>query len=65
MSYEALSEAVIKGNVNGAIKETKKALEAGNEPKDILDNGLISAMDTVGERFAKGSMFVPQMLRSA
>ncbi len=65
MSYESLSEAVIKGNVAGAIEETKKALEAGNNPKDILDNGLISAMDTVGDRFAKGSMFVPQMLRSA
>lgn len=65
MSYEALSDAVIKGNMDGAKEETKKAMDAGDDPKNILDNGLIASMNIVGDRFAKGSMFVPQMLRSA
>ncbi len=63
--FKVLSEAVIKGDVNTAVAETQKALDSGAGPQDILDNGLIAAMDDVGERFSKGLIFVPQMLRSA
>jgi 5-methyltetrahydrofolate--homocysteine methyltransferase len=61
----SLAEAVIKGDIAGAMEETQKALDAGAEVQEILDKGLVGAMDEVGERFAKGLMFVPQMLRSA
>jgi len=61
----ALSEAVIKGDINSATAETQKALDSGNSAQDILDKGLIAAMDEVGRRFSKGLLFVPQMLRSA
>ncbi|MFC1874343.1 B12-binding domain-containing protein [Chloroflexota bacterium] len=66
MSYfDALTGAVIKGDVKSALAETQSALDAGTNPQDILDKGLIAAMDEVGEKFSKGLMFVPQMLRSA
>jgi 5-methyltetrahydrofolate--homocysteine methyltransferase len=61
----SLAEAVIKGDIAGAMEETQKVLEAGADVQEILDKGLAGAMDEVGERFAKGLMFVPQMLRSA
>jgi len=60
-----LSEAVIKGNIQAATQEAQKALDGGGDPQTILDQGLIAAMDIVGQRFAAGAMFVPQMLRSA
>jgi len=63
--FEVLTEAVINGDIQAAVKETQKGLDEGKDPQDILDKGLIAAMDEVGERFAKGQMFVPQMLRSA
>jgi len=63
--YEALIEAVIKGDIKTAVSETQSALDADGKARDILDKGLIAAMDEVGERFTKGLMFVPQMLRSA
>jgi len=62
---KTLAEAVIKGDINTALAETQKALDSGAGPQDILDNGLIAAMDDVGDRFSKGLIFVPQMLRSA
>jgi 5-methyltetrahydrofolate--homocysteine methyltransferase len=62
---KALSEAVIKGDINSATAETRKALDSGNSAQDILDKGLIAAMDEVGAKFSKGLLFVPQMLRSA
>ena len=64
-NFEALNEAIIKSDINKAVEETKKALDAGTDVQDILDKGLISPMDEVGARFASGKMFVPQMLRSA
>ncbi len=64
-NFDALTGAVIKGDVKSALAETQSALDAGTNPQDILDKGLTAAMDVVGEKFSKGLMFVPQMLRSA
>ena len=63
--FKSLTEMVIKGDIQTAVAETQKALDAGAEVQDILDKGLIAAMDEVGEKFSTGQMFVPQMLRSA
>jgi len=41
------------------------AIEQDIEPDIILDNSLIRAMDTVGEEFATGELFVPEMLMAA
>jgi 5-methyltetrahydrofolate--homocysteine methyltransferase len=65
MNYQTLRDAVIKGDVNAATEETQKAVDAGDKAQDILDQGLIGAMNIVGDKFSKGAMFVPQMLRSA
>jgi len=62
---KALGEAIIKGDIQAATAETRSAVDSGGDVRDILDNGLIAAMDEVGERFSKGLIFVPQMLRSA
>jgi len=63
--FKTLIESVIKGDIKTATTETQGALDAGNQARDILDKGLIAAMDEVGDRFSKGLTFVPQMLRSA
>jgi len=62
---KALIEAVIKGDIKSATVETQKALDSGNNAQDILDKGLLVAMDEVGAMFSSGQLFVPQMLRSA
>ncbi|MCJ8500399.1 corrinoid protein [Desulfatitalea alkaliphila] len=65
MSFETLSQTVIKGDMQAAAELTRKALDDGADAQQILDQGLIAAMDVVGRKFAEGAMFVPQMLRSA
>ncbi|MEM7222492.1 MAG: cobalamin-dependent protein [Pseudomonadota bacterium] len=42
-----------------------KGLERGMAVHSILDEALIAAMDEVGEEFAKGTIFVPEMLMAA
>ena len=63
--FKTLSKAVIKGDIDKAVAETQKAIDAGSDVQAIIDDGLIAAMDEVGESFSKGLIFVPQMLRSA
>ena len=63
--FKALTESVLKGDIKMAMAETQSSLDAGSNVRDILDKGLIAAMDEVGEKFSKGLIFVPQMLRSA
>ena len=63
--FKPIAEAVAKGDAAQAVTETQKAIDAGSDVQSIIDEGLIAAMDEVGERFSKGLIFVPQMLRSA
>ena len=63
--FATLIESVTKGDIATAVAETERLLGAGSGVGDILDSGLIVAMNDMGERFAKGQVFVPQVLRSA
>lgn len=65
LDFTMLTEAVIKGDIHTAVTETRSALDAGSNVQDILDNGLIAAMDEVGRRYSKGQVFIPEMFRSA
>jgi len=62
---KTLTEAVIKGDINTAVAETQKSIDAGTDINEIINQGLIAGMDDVGEKFSKGQFFVPQMLRAA
>ena len=63
--FEDLTEAVIKGDLQTAVAETRRVLDDGWEVNKILEGGLFAAMDEVGQRYSKGLMFVPEMLQSA
>jgi 5-methyltetrahydrofolate--homocysteine methyltransferase len=63
--YERLSTCVIEGDSEKAPKLVQNALDQGETPKDILDNGLVVGMGEVGARFKRGDMFVPEVLMSA
>ena len=75
---EQIAECIEFGKVNqaspyppqmkgqeGADELTRKALDAGISPAQILDEGLVAAMSVVGQKFSENKIFVPQMLLSA
>lgn len=63
--YEGLADGVIKGEIERVAGLTHKAVDEGTEPMDIINKGLMSGMNVVGERFKAGEMFVPEVLMSA
>jgi len=64
-SIQYLIQCVIDGEPETAVDLTKKALQAGLEPMVIIDRGLIPGMDVVGEKFAQGEYFLPNLIFSA
>ncbi len=75
---ERLSQCVEMGKVNqaapyppkmkgqpGADELCRDALAAGIPPDRILEEGLVSGMARIGERFGQGKAFVPEMLLAA
>lgn len=60
--YEALKAAVISGNVAQVKELTQQALNAGVTPQEVLDQGLIPAMDIVGQKIAAAEFYIPEML---
>jgi 5-methyltetrahydrofolate--homocysteine methyltransferase len=65
MEFRELTDAVIAGDAPGASLLTTTALQNGVEPLAILKEGLIVAMDAVGESFARGDIYVPEMMLAA
>lgn len=43
----------------------RQALDDGRDVQDILEDGLIAAMDDIGAQFSDGEIFVPEMLIAA
>ena len=62
---ESIYEDVIRGDADSAKKNVQTALDEGFFAEDILKQGLIPAMQEVGDRFEKGDYFVPEMLVAA
>ena len=62
---ERMKEAVISGKRKLAVEYTKKALDQGADPQDIINNYLISGLNIVGEKFEKKKIFVPEMMMAA
>jgi 5-methyltetrahydrofolate--homocysteine methyltransferase len=65
MAFDSLRQAVLEGDAEEAARLVQVHLDEGAEALDILDNGLIAAMDEVGARFSAGDLFIPEMLIAA
>lgn len=65
MIVQEMFEAILGFNESRVISLTEQALAKGIAVDTILNDGLIAAMDTVGERFSTGDLFVPEMLMAA
>ena len=60
-----INEAVEDGELEEVVGLVEEALEDGESPMDIMNEGLVKGMNTVGELFKEGEMFVPEVLMSA
>src|ERR1035441_2449171 len=59
-----LYDAILNGDAKLAICLTKKALDEGCNPLEVVGGSMIPAMDEVGRRFACQEYYVPDLLLS-
>jgi len=63
--YSEISQAIISGDMSGIGELINQALDSDWDPGEILHQGMIPAMETVGDLFERGEFYVPEMLISA
>ena len=62
--YAPLMKAVEQGLKGEAAARTKALLEE-KQPLELVDEALIPALDLVGVKYEKGTLFLPQLLQAA
>jgi len=65
MAIKDIYEGVLAFQVDKVRELTQAELDAGTDIQTILNDGLIGAMDEVGQKFSEGILFVPEMLMAA
>ncbi len=62
---ERLAHALVHGLAEHIEADTEEARLAATSPLAVIEGPLMAGMDTVGDRFAAGRMFLPQVVKSA
>ena len=65
MAIKDVYQAVLDFEEDTIAGLVEKELAAGTDVNQLLQEGLISAMDAVGKAFSEGELFVPEMLMAA
>lgn len=63
--YAKLAQAVIDGEPEDAEQLAKDALAQGLDPLECVNNGLTTGIQKVGDLFAKGEYFLPELIIGA
>jgi len=64
-TLSAMRQSIIEGAPDTASSLAQRALSDGMAPIDAINNGYVPGMHDVGEQFARGQMFLPDMMASA
>lgn len=57
--------AIARGLSSDAAREASALLAAGADPLVLIESEIMPALSDVGDRYEKGSLFLPQLLQSA
>ena len=60
-----IKEALIKGDVARIRELIQSCLHQGINPQLVLEQGLITGMDVIGERFKKDEIYLPEVMIAA
>jgi trimethylamine corrinoid protein len=64
-TFSAMRQSIIDGAPSTAADLAQHAIAHGTAPLDAINNGYVPGMHDVGEQFARGQMFLPDMMASA
>ena len=62
---ERLQHALVKGIIGHIVEDTEEARQQYERPLHVIEGPLMDGMNTVGDLFGSGKMFLPQVVKSA
>jgi 5-methyltetrahydrofolate--homocysteine methyltransferase len=62
---ERLKHALVKGIVDFIDEDTEEARQLYPSPLEVIEGPLMNGMNHIGDLFAEGKMFLPQVVKSA
>jgi 5-methyltetrahydrofolate--homocysteine methyltransferase len=63
--YEKIIQMMQEGEEEEVVSLVDQCLSEGRDVQEIINKGLIAAMDIIGKKFRKGEMFFPEVMLSA
>jgi corrinoid protein of di/trimethylamine methyltransferase len=63
--FAKMAQSIIDGEAEDAAALAQEGLDAGIAPGDILDQGFVKGIEEVGDLFARGEFFLPELVQGA
>jgi corrinoid protein of di/trimethylamine methyltransferase len=60
--FQKMSQSILDGDSDVAVALAKQAIEAGIDPLEAITNGFVLGVNQVGENFACGQAFLPELV---
>ena len=60
--FKDMAQSVIDGEVEDAERLARQAIEQGVDPLDAINQGFVVGVNHVGEGYAAGEMFLPDLV---
>jgi trimethylamine corrinoid protein len=63
--FSAAQKAILEYNAKDAEEVAKRGIKEGIEPMELMKKGFIPGISQVGDKFAQGTCFLPELIQSA
>ena len=60
--FQKMSQCILDGDSEAAVALAKQAIESGIDPLDAISKGFVVGVNQVGESFACGQAFLPELV---
>jgi 5-methyltetrahydrofolate--homocysteine methyltransferase len=60
-----IREAIMAGEEDDARRLAEEGLASGLQPRNIMEEAMMPAMEDIGERFSRGEAFIPELIVAA
>lgn len=60
--FQKMAQSIIDGDEDAAADLANQAIAAGIDPLEAINLGFVAGVDTVGEAFARGEAFLPELV---
>jgi len=60
--FNKMAQSVLDGDSDAAVALAKQAVDSGVDPLDAITKGYVAGVNQVGESFARGDAFLPELV---